>query len=265
MTPRRTRHLLRHFTTATIAAVAALLIALALTVLPRRVGPLPQVGWDMAVPDQFRADYFINELKQYEAKGGFPNLVIICLPNDHTSGTGKGTPTPAACVADNDLAFGRIVEAVSHSVFWKDTCIFAIEDDPQAGFDHVDGHRTVGFCISPYTRGKGVDSNCYNQTGMVKTIELILGLPPMNQMDLAATPMLGCFHEKPDFTPYTAVKNRIPLDEMNPAMNRLQGSALKWARKSVALDFTKEDHADEDTLNRILWFSQRGDAPFPGD
>jgi hypothetical protein len=168
-------------------------------------------------------------------------------------------------VADNDLALGRIVEAVSKSRFWPKTCIVCTEDDPQAGFDHVDGHRTVGFCISPFTRGKGVDSNCYNQTGMVKTIELLLGLPPMNQIDLTATPMVGCFHNKPDFKPYIAAPNHIPLDEMNPAMNNLRGSALKWAQQSVALDFTKEDLADEDTLNRILWFAQRGDLPFPGN
>ena len=222
-------------------------------------------GFPCTAPDIYRAKLFANQMAEWEKAGAMPNLVYVFLPCDHTEGTRPGSPTPRAMVADNDLALGQVVEAVSKSKFWPKACIVSTEDDPQAGFDHVDGHRTVGFCISPYTRGKGVDSNCYNQTGMVKTIELILGLPPMNQMDLAATPMLGCFHEKPDFTPYTAVKNRIPLDEMNPAMNRLQGSALKWARKSVALDFTKEDHADEDTLNRILWFSQRGDAPFPGD
>jgi len=222
-------------------------------------------GFPCTAPDVYRAKLFTEQLAQWEKAGSMPNLVYVFLPCDHTEGTRPGSPTPRAMVADNDLALGRIVEAVSKSRFWPKTCIVSTEDDPQAGFDHVDGHRTVGLCISPFTRGKGVDSTCYNQTGMIKTIELLLGLPAMNQIDLAATPMIGCFHSKPDFTPYIATPNRIPLDEMNPAINNLRGSALKWAQKSVAMDFTKEDHADEDTLNRILWFAQKGDAPFPGN
>lgn len=111
--------------------------------------PTNYVGWDMSVPDQYRADHFIRELKAFEASGALPNLILICLPNDHTSGTSAGQPTPASCVADNDLAFGRIVEAVSHSQFWKETLILGIEDDPQAGWDHVSGYRTTAFCISP--------------------------------------------------------------------------------------------------------------------
>ena len=222
-------------------------------------------GFPCTAPDIYRAKLFREQMATWEKAGAMPNLVYVFLPCDHTEGTRPGSPTPRAMVADNDLALGQVVEAVSNSRFWPKACIVCTEDDPQAGFDHVDGHRTVGFCISPYTRGKGVDSNCYNQTGMVKTIELLLGLPPMNQIDLAATPMVGCFHDKPDFRPYTAVQNRIPLDEMNPEMNRLRGSALKWAQKSVTLDFSKEDQADEDTLNRILWFAQRGDSLYPGD
>jgi len=222
-------------------------------------------GFPCTAPDIYRAKLFARQMAAWEKAGAMPNLVYVFLPCDHTEGTRPGSPTPRAMVADNDLALGQVVEAVSRSRFWPKACIVCTEDDPQAGFDHVDGHRTVGFCISPYSRGKGVDSNGYNQTGMVKTIELLLGLPPMNQMDLAATPMVGCFHDKPDFTHYKAVPNRVPLDEMNPDMNRLRGSALKWAQRSVAMDFTKEDHADEDTLNRILWFAQRGESPYPGD
>src|SRR5206468_8531007 len=116
--------------------------------------------------------------------------------------------------ADNDLALGRIVDAVSKSKFWKDTCIFVVEDDPQAGFDHVDAHRTCALVISPYTKRKFVDHTNYNQTGMVKTIELILGLPPMTQLDLSATAMRDCFQDKPDLGPYEAVKNKVALDEM---------------------------------------------------
>src|SRR5205814_486249 len=154
-----------------------------------------------------------------------------------------------AMVADNDLALGMVVEAVSKSKFWAKTCILVTEDDPQNGFDHVDGHRTVGLAVSPYSRKKGVDSTCYNQTGMVKTIELILGLPPMTQLDLSATPMRGCFAHEPDLTPYTAAKNRIALDEMNKGVGELTGKAREFALKSQELDFDEEDKADEDALN----------------
>jgi YVTN family beta-propeller protein len=222
-------------------------------------------GFPLTTPDVYRAKLFIDELKEFEKKGEFPNLVYLFLPADHTNGTRPDSPTPRAMVADNDLALGMVVEAVSKSKFWPKTCIVVTEDDPQNGFDHVDGHRTVGLVISPYTKRKAVDSTCYNQTGMVKTIELILGLPPMTQLDLSATPMRGCFTDKPDLTPYTAVKNKVPLDEMNKPLKELTGPAREFALKSLALDFDVEDRADEDTLNRILWFSVRGNQPYPGD
>ena len=222
-------------------------------------------GFPLTTPDVYRADLFVRELAEFEKTGTFPNLVYLFLPCDHTNGTSPGSPTPRAMVADNDLALGRVVEAVSRSKFWTKTCILVTEDDPQNGFDHVDGHRTVGLVVSPYTRRKAVDSTCYNQTGMVKTIELILGLPPMTQLDLSATPMRGCFTDVPDATPYTAVESRVPLDEMNKPLDKLQGRAREFAQKSLALDFDEEDRADEDTLNRILWFSARGDEPYPGD
>src|SRR5207237_5506227 len=123
------------------------------------------------------------------------------------AGTRPGYPTARAMVADNDLALGQVVEAVSKSRFWKDTCIFVVEDDPQDGFDHVDAHRTVALVISPYTRRRFVDHTNYNQTGMVKTIELLLGLPPMNQLDLSATPLRACFQLKPDMRPYDCAPN----------------------------------------------------------
>jgi len=222
-------------------------------------------GFPLTTPDVYRAKQFIDELKQFEQKGTFPNLIYVFLPCDHTNGTRPGSPTPRAMVADNDLALGMVVEAVSKSKFWPKTCILVTEDDPQNGFDHVDGHRTVGMALSPYTKRNAVDSTCYNQTGMVKTIELMLGLPPMTQLDLGATPMRGCFQEKADLTPYSAVKNRIPLDEMNKAVASLNGPAKEFAKKSIKLDFEEEDRADEDTLNRILWFSVRGNEPYPGD
>jgi YVTN family beta-propeller protein len=221
-------------------------------------------GFPLITPDVYRASLFIEELKEFEKKGEMPNLVYLFLPCNHTVGTSPGFPTPRAMLADNDLALGKVVEAVSKSKFWPETCIFVVEDDPQFGFDHVDGHRSVLQVISPYTKRKFVDSTNYNQTGVVKTIELILGLPPMNQLDLSATPLRGCFQDKPDLTPFTAVPNEVPLDEMNPALNRLQGKALFWAKKSLELDFDEADEADEDTLNRILWHSIRGyEAPYP--
>ena len=167
-------------------------------------------------------------------------------------------------VADNDLALGRVVEAITKSRFWKDTCIFVVEDDPQFGFDHVDGHRSVAQAISPYTRRKFVDHKNYNQTGMVKSIELILGLPPMNQLDLSATPMSNCFQPEPDLTSFTSVPNRVPLDDMNPRLGQLDGPALYWAKKSLELDLDEADDADEETFNRILWYSVRGPGtPYP--
>ncbi|HYT94984.1 MAG TPA: bifunctional YncE family protein/alkaline phosphatase family protein, partial [Gemmataceae bacterium] len=220
-------------------------------------------GFPLVTPDIYRAKLFLDEFKEYERKGDFPNLVYLFLPCDHTNGTKPDSPTPRAMVADNDLAVGQVVEAVSKSRFWPETCIFIVEDDPQNGFDHVDGHRTVALVISPYTRRKFVDHTNYNQTGMVRTIELILGLPPMNQLDLSATPMRSCFQEKPDLTAYTCLPNNIPLDEMNPPLKKLTGKALYWAQKSLALNFDVEDAADEDTLNRILWHATRGDAPYP--
>jgi hypothetical protein len=223
------------------------------------------LGWGMEVPDVFRAAQFIGELKQFERTGDFPNLAIICLPNDHTSGTKAGKPTPAAHVADNDLAFGQIIEAISHSRFWKETCVFAIEDDPQGGWDHVSSYRTTAYVISPYTRRRQVVSTQYNQPGMLRTIELILGLPPMNQMDAAATPMFDCFTATADFTPYVAVPNRVPLDQLNPEPRAIKDPVQRrYAEASARLPLDEIDKCPEDLLNRILWHAQKGSAaPYP--
>jgi hypothetical protein len=224
----------------------------------------PGYPWfPLIMPDVYRARLFLNELAEWEQKGQMPNLVYVTLPVDHTTGTRPGYPSPRASVADNDLALGQLVEGVTKSKFWPKTCIFVVEDDPQAGYDHVDGHRTVALAISPYTKRKFVDHTCYNQTGMVKTIELILGLNPMNQLDLSATAMRDCFQAQPDLTPYQCLPNRVPLDEMNVALDGLKGKARYWAEKSLALNFDQGDAADEDTLNRILWFSVHGEKPYP--
>ncbi len=223
------------------------------------------VGWDMDVPDVFRAAQFIKDLREFEARGAMPNFLLICLPNDHTSGTGAGAPTPAAQVADNDLAFGQIVEALSKSPFWKETCILAIEDDPQAGWDHVSGYRTTAYVISPYTKRGTVVSTQYNQTSLLRTMELILGLPPMNQFDAGATPMFACFTDKPDFTPFTAVPNNVPLDEMNPDPKKVADLQLRRdAYASARLPLHEPDRCPEDLFNRILWRAMKGSqVPYP--
>jgi YVTN family beta-propeller protein len=231
----------------------------------RPFSPTHYVGWEMAVPDQYRADVILTELKEFEAKGEFPNLVLICLPNDHTSGTSKGSPTPASCMADNDLAFGRIVDALSHSKFWNEMAIFGIEDDPQAGWDHVSGYRTTAYCISPYTKRGQTVSTQYNTTSVIRTMEQILGLPPMNQFDASATPMFDCFTETPNFEPFKHVANKVPLDQMNgDPVSILDPILQKDALLSATLNFREIDKAPEDLLNRILWRSQKGSqVPYP--
>ena len=227
--------------------------------------PTNYVGWEMSVPDQYRADFILGELKEYEAKGEFPQLVIVCLPNDHTSGTRRNCPTPAATVADNDLAFGRIVEALSHSRFWKDMAILGIEDDPQAGFDHVSGYRTTAYVASPYAKRGAVVGTQYNTTSLLRTIEQILGMKPMNQFDASATPMFDCFQDTPDLTPFVAVPNQVPLDEMNPDPKAMVDPQLRRdALASARMNFRQVDRAPEDLLNRILWRAMRGTAePYP--
>ncbi len=221
-------------------------------------------GFPLTAPDVYRARVFLDDLKKCEVKGDFPDLVYVFLPCDHTTGTRPGYPVPRAMLADNDLALGQIVEGITHSRFWPETCIFVVEDDPQFGFDHVDGHRSLTQVISPYTKRRFVDHANYNHTSVIKTIELILGLPPMNQLDLSATPFRTCFRDTPDLTPYRSVPNKVALDELNPPLEKLQGQALHWAKKSLTLDFDEADVADEDTLNRILWHATRGyDTPYP--
>ena len=223
------------------------------------------VGWDMDVPDVLRAARFIEDLHRWERNGEMPELVMICLPNDHTSGTKQGMPTPAAHVADNDLALGRIVDAVSHSRYWKDTCILAIEDDPQDGWDHVSAYRTTAYVASAWTKRRQVISTQYNQPGIVRTIELILGLPPMNQFDATAEPLSDCFSDQPDYTPFDAVPNNVPLDKLNPAPAAITDPIQrKYALASAELPLESIDKCPEDLLNRILWHAMKGSSePYP--
>ncbi len=220
---------------------------------------------DHKIPDVVRADAFIQELKAYEQMDGdqLPELMIMALPCDHTGGTREGLPTPRAMGADNDVSLGRIVEAVSKSRFWKNTVIFVTEDDSQAGWDHVSAYRTVGMVISPYTKTGAVIHTNYNQPSMVRTIEQILGIPPMNVMDATAMPMFDCFAQEADLTPYIAMDNQIPLDEMNPKISSLKGTALHYALKSMESQFDGIDSGDDDLFNRILWFAMKGKEKYP--
>ena len=223
------------------------------------------IGWDLDVPDVWRAAQFVKDLKRFDAADNLPNLVILWLPNDHTSGAKFGAPTPAAQVADNDLAVGQVVDAISHSRFWTNTCIFAIEDDPQNGWDHVSAYRTTAYVASAWTRRGAVVHTQYNQTSLLRTMELMLGLPPMNQMDATATPMFDCFTNTPDFTPFDAVTNQIPLDQMNPNPKEISDSQLrKDAYVSARLPLAKEDQCPEDVFNHILWRAAKDShTPYP--
>lgn len=224
----------------------------------------PSYG-DHEFSDAMRADALIKELNDYEAKPGdkLPELMIVALPNDHTAGVRPGSPTPRAMVADNDAALGKIVEAFTKSRFWVNTVIFVMEDDSQNGWDHVSAYRTVAVVISPYSRLKKTISTYYTQPSLVRTIEQILGLPPMNIQDAIANPMMDCFNAVPDMSHYTALPNNIPLDEMNPPLISLSGESLYYAEKSLLPEFDGIDSGNDDLLNRILWFAAKGDTPYP--
>jgi hypothetical protein len=214
-------------------------------------------SYDLDYPDVKRAERFIAELKRFEAEGEMPRLLILRLPNDHTHGLSAGKPTPTAMVADNDLALGMVVEALSHSKFWPQLAIFVVEDDAQNGPDHVDAHRTVALVISPYCRRQTVDSSMYSTASMLRTMELILGLEPMSQFDAAARPMYGSFQAEPDLTPYVHRPANVDLTAVNPSDG--------WgAQVSATLDFSKEDRADDLLLNELVWKSVRGlDSAMP--
>jgi YVTN family beta-propeller protein len=221
------------------------------------------IGFPTTVSDQWRADQYLADLKTWEQDGKMPALSILLLPNDHTAGTRAGYPTPRAAVADNDLATGRIIDAITRSRFWKETLILVIEDDSQLGLDHVDGHRTVAFCVSPYTRRGAVVSEPYNHTSFLRTIGLVLGFPAMTRFDRTAQPMRECFTNTPDFRPFTHLKNRTPLDEMNPAPRALQGEARRLAEACDRLDWSDVDRANAEVVARSVWLSVRGSERFP--
>jgi YVTN family beta-propeller protein len=224
-------------------------------------------GYDShKIPDVLRAKSFIDELNGYENQEGdqWPELIIIALPNDHTGGTSPGLPTPRAMVADNDQALGQIIEALSKSRFWEDTAVFITEDDSQDGWDHVSSYRTVGTIISPYSKLKKTIHTNYNQVSMFRTIEQILGLPPLNIQDATAMPMFDCFSEVADHSTFLSVPNLIPLDEMNKGLSQLRGTALHYAQKSSEPQFERIDTGEDELFNRIIWFASNGKKPYPG-
>jgi YVTN family beta-propeller protein len=221
------------------------------------------IGFPTTVSDQWRATQFLNDLAAFERAGDMPAFSMLLLPNNHTVGTRENYPTPRAMVADNDLALGRIVDGITHSKFWKDTLILVIEDDSQMSLDHVDGHRTVAFCVSPYTRRGAVVSEMYNHNSFARTIELVLGIPPMTRFDRTATPLTGCFTENPDLRPYTHQPNRVSLDEMNRPVARLSGRALHLARESARMNIKGMDLADPRVVTEAAWNRDRPGRPFP--
>ncbi len=224
-------------------------------------------GWTQETPDVVKADDFLAHLDAWTRKGSMPNLVMMVLTADHTDGTSPRWSTPAAMVADNDLALGRVVQGLSHSPFWKSMAVMVVEDDAQDGVDHIDGHRTVALAISPYARRHAIDSTFYSQPSMVKTIELMLGLPAMSMFDLVSTDMRASFvgpGTTPDLTPYQAIVPKQSIYAVNPPASALKGAARKAALASARMRLDIPDAAPSNLLNRILWHAARGwAAPYP--
>jgi len=216
-------------------------------------------------PDVVRAQAFNEDLNRYNKEKGdhLPNLMVLALSSDHTAGASPGLPTPRAMVADNDLALGRIIEALSKTKFWKNTVVFVTEDDSQSGWDHVSAYRTTGLVISPYSHLQKTVHTNYNQTCMLRSIEQILGIPPMTTIDATASPMFNCFTERGDFRPFKAVLNQTRLDEMNPGLAKLKGKDLFYAKASMLPEFIHLDGGRDDLLNRIIWNSAKTGRPYP--
>jgi YVTN family beta-propeller protein len=223
-------------------------------------------GWNLTITDQVRADLFVKALQEYEAKGSLPEFIILYLPNDHTSGHDEALPTPRAYVADNDLATGRVIEALSKSSFWKDMAVFVNEDDPQTGTDHVDAHRSVCYIASPYAKRNTLISKFYNQSSVLHTICQIFGIQPMNQMVAMAPLMTDCFTERPDYTVYTSLTPIIAINEMSPPEEKMKSkTTAKLAPLTHKMDFSKPDLIDSDALlfSEYIWSTIYGDRPFP--
>src|SRR5262249_15219791 len=211
--------------------------------------------FNLKITDQKRADGWIQELNDFVGKGEMPALELLHLPGDHTAGGKAGYPTPRAYMADNDLALGRIIEALSKTSFWRDTVVFVLEDDSQAGPDHVDSHRSPFLAISAYSH-QGLIHRFANTTDVVAAIEDILGLDRLSKYDYFSRSLSDIFSDTPDFTPYTAITPQIDLKELNPA-------ETKAARMSEGLDLSAADRIDDDLFNQNLWMMMKQDTPAP--
>ncbi|HKS45043.1 MAG TPA: alkaline phosphatase family protein [Amycolatopsis sp.] len=224
-------------------------------------------NFDLNIPDQYRVDLFKRDFDNYVRNGNLPALNMMWFSSDHTSGTTPGGITPSAYVADSDLATGRMIDIVSHSPYWQNTAIFVIEDDSQNGVDHVDGHRNPTLVISPYAAKGAVVHDYYSQLNVIRTIEQILGLPPMNQQDMTATPMFDAFTDRPDFMPYTVLPNQIPLNSTNPQVAQTTSAVqAAWAQWSAKQNFATEDMVNMAQANRDIWYASNNfTKPFPGD
>jgi YVTN family beta-propeller protein len=207
--------------------------------------------YNLEITDNTRIDRWLEEFREYEKNGGLPQFQVVRIGNNHTQGTRPRALSPRAHVADNDLALGRLVEAVSNSKYWETTAIFVLEDDAQNGPDHVDAHRSIAFVASPYTKRAHVDSTMYTTSGMLRTIELILGIPPMSQYDAAATPMFNSFTNKADLTPFKHRPATYDLTERN-------AENAPGAQQSAAWDFSKEDTLPDIEFNEVIWMSVHG-------
>jgi hypothetical protein len=217
-------------------------------------------------PDQLRADEFLREFDEFvKARGTqkeLPQFTLLYLPDDHTGGTRPGKPTPQASVADNDLALGRVVDAVSHSPYWDDTAIFVIEDDAQDGADHVDAHRSIAFVISKYAPRAPqpfVDHNFYTTVSMIHTMEALLGLRPMNMFDAHAPLMTLLFSGPGTQPPYLADDKNL----RNGLLYQVNDKKAAGAKESSQMDFSRPDAADAKELNAILWQNAKGNSALP--
>jgi YVTN family beta-propeller protein len=221
----------------------------------QRVPSVNRGNWTGA-RDTDRIEHWIADLRAAEQTGELPRFTIMSLGEDHTSGTRPGAPTPEASVGNNDLALGRLVEAASRSKFWNQMAIFVIEDDTQNGPDHVDAHRTMGLVISPWCKRHSVDSTLYTTASMLRTMELILGLPPLTQFDAGATPMFNAFQSAASPTTWAALNPQVDLNGRNTTRSA-------FSKESSKMNFAEYDLAPEDELNRILWYAARPNDPYP--
>jgi YVTN family beta-propeller protein len=213
-------------------------------------------GWNLGIKDTTREKIWERDFDVLLSLGSVPQLNIIYFPNDHTAGLKKDSRSPSAYVADNDMAIGMFLEHLSHSPVWADCAVFILEDDAQNGPDHVDAHRSIAFVAGPYVKHNYVDHTMYSTSGMLRTMELILGLPPMSQYDAAAEPMYRCFTATPALAPYKAQKEQVDLDEKNVAVNRFSPAYQH-------MDLSDADRVPDKLLNEAIWKSVKGDAPYP--